>query len=196
MAGYHELSETISEFQLGKREKTETIVDVEYLAKFCRGNWTVLTGTASGEVRHALENEGIDAAVRVVNRLRDAFGAENVVVESVLNTVQEQEKTALQLAEVARIAGVPLVATTGARVASAESLKLAHVLRAVRLPTLDEVEPYLKDAHAVGINGAHSPVSSGGGGECGDAGGGTGVYGCSRRICRTRMPSGLMMRNG
>ncbi len=145
VAGYHELSETISEFQLGKREKTETIVDVEYLAKFCRGNWTVLTGTASGEVRHALENEGIDAAVRVVNRLRDAFGAENVVVESVLNTVQEQEKTALQLAEVARIAGVPLVATTGARVASAESLKLAHVLRAVRLgATLDEVEPYLE----------------------------------------------------
>lgn len=145
VSGYHELSEAISEFQLGKREKTETIVDVEYLAKFCRGNWTVLTGTTSGELRHVLENEGIDAAVGVVNKLRDAFGTENVVVESALNTVQEQERTALQLAEVARRAGVPLVATTGARSANAESLKLAHVLRAVRLgATLDEIEPYLE----------------------------------------------------
>ena len=117
VAGYHELSETISEFQLGKREKTETIVDVEYLAKFCRGNWTVLTGTASGEVRHALENEGIDAAVRVVNRLRDAFGAENVVVESVLNTVQSRRNCAATGGSCA-LAGVPLVATTGARVAA------------------------------------------------------------------------------
>ncbi|MDO5050042.1 MAG: error-prone DNA polymerase [Actinomycetaceae bacterium] len=143
--GYHELCEAISEFQLEKREKTETIVDAGHLAKFYRGNWTVLTGTRSGRLRRALENEGIDAALKVVADLQGVFGAENVVVESALNTPEEQERTALQLAEVARRSGAVLVATTGARVADTDSLRLAHVLRAVRLgATLDQVEPYLE----------------------------------------------------
>ncbi|MDO5034679.1 MAG: error-prone DNA polymerase [Actinomycetaceae bacterium] len=143
VSGYYELSDAISSFQLSKEERTETILTTEQLAKFCEGNWTVLTGTAHGPVRRALKNGGVDEAVREVKRLRDLF--EHVAVESTLNTPDEEEREAHLLAEVAKRTGVPLVATTGARAADVSSVKLAHVLRAIRIgATLEEAQPYLE----------------------------------------------------
>lgn len=142
VTGYHEICEAISSFQLAQNSRVETIYTLEHLAEHANGNWTILTGTAQGPVRRALQN-GINEAVRTVNYLQDLFG--DVCVESTLTTPDEEENESIALAEVARRAGVPLVATSAARAAGVGSVKLAHVLRAVRLgATLEQAAPYLE----------------------------------------------------
>lgn len=145
VSGYHELCEAISEFQLEHGEKTETILDLEDLTKYANGNWTILTGTARGPLRHALKDGGVRAAVEVANHLKDLFGSQSVFIETTLTTPDEEEVLSHQLAEVARLSDLPLVATTGARAADVGSVQLAHVLRAIRLgATLEEAQPYLE----------------------------------------------------
>ncbi len=141
--GYHELCDAISAFQLSKTGRTDTVLTLDELAEFSSGNWTILTGTARGPIRQALNSRGIDEAAMLAGRLRDLFG--NVVIESALSTPDEEEREAHDLARIAERMGLRLVATTGARVADVSSLKLAHVLRSIRLgATLEQAQPYLE----------------------------------------------------
>ena len=141
--GYHELCDALSAFQLSKTGRANMVLPLEELARFSAGNWTILTGTARGPIRQTLRRHGIDQAVKLTGRFRDLFG--NVVIESALSTPDEEEREAHDLARIAELAGLQLVATTGARVADVSSLKLAHALRAIRLgATLEQAQPYLE----------------------------------------------------
>ncbi|MDK8352084.1 PHP domain-containing protein, partial [Gleimia europaea] len=97
--GYHELCDAISAFQLSKTGRTDTVLTLDELAEFSSGNWTILTGTARGPIRQALNSRGIDEAAMLAGRFRDLFG--NVVIESALSTPDEEEREAHYLARIA-----------------------------------------------------------------------------------------------
>lgn len=143
--GYYDLCTAISEFQLARKEKTETIFDLEDLAQCANGQWTILTGSSRGTVRAALAAGGLEAAQREVAHLKDLFGSDRVIIESTLTTPEEEDDLARLLADLAHRTRTRLVATTAARAASPQSVLRAHVLRAIQLGgTLGEVEPYLE----------------------------------------------------
>lgn len=143
--GYHDLCAAISEFQLARNQRTDTVFSLDNLAEHSRGNWVILTGSSRGTVRRALCEGGIPAATREIARLIDLFGRDRVVIESTLTTPEDETELAPVLAELGRQTRTRVIATTGARAARARSVTRAHVLRAIQLGgTLAEVEPYLE----------------------------------------------------
>lgn len=145
VAGYHELCELLSQAQLSQDQRHHTTIDWPTMAAASSGNWSVLTGSRTGELREKLRTGGIEAARLQLAQLLDYFGRDQVVVESCLETVSEQSQVADVLAQLAAEFKLPLVATTGARAATAGSLRRAHLLRAIEAnATLEEIQPYLE----------------------------------------------------
>ena len=140
--GYEDLCAAISHFQLAAGQKTDSIFSLEELAAHSHGNWTVLTGTNHSLVWRALKETGMAGAVRAVEHLRELFG--HVCVESALKSPAQWEDAQV-LHELAAKTGATLVATGAARAAGPESVRRAHVLRAIQLGgSLSQVQPYLE----------------------------------------------------
>ncbi|MDO5721055.1 MAG: error-prone DNA polymerase [Actinomycetaceae bacterium] len=143
--GYHDLCNLLSEAQLGKQQRHETLLTLDQIEHADRGNWIVLTGNSTGPLRRHLETSGQRGASRFLNELTGRFSSERVVVESCLETPGEQNDLAQTLHDLARGHGLPLAATTGARAATASSLHRAHLLRAIEAnATFEQVAPYLE----------------------------------------------------
>ena len=152
--GYRDLCRLLSSHQLGHSGRRDTVVTVDDIAEYHRGRWTILTGTAHGPIRQAIDSAlmrgmnhdaAIDAAVHATQDLIDRFGRDHVVVESTLATVEDEEVSAHLLAEVAKRCGVMLVATTAARCATVSGQARAQLVRATAMnTTVAQAEAYLE----------------------------------------------------
>ncbi len=130
--GYHELCAAISAHNLNHPGQRKVPWELGELARFQRGNWRVLTGTAHGPLRQALRSGGTSAARAVLSRLQDLFGPDRVVVESCLHPGDPYDLGAT-LAELGREHRVEVVATGAVRCSSPRQQFLADVMTASRL---------------------------------------------------------------
>lgn len=148
IAGYRRLSRAISEHNLAAGERATPAHDLDDLAEAAT-DWFVLTGDDVGPLRIVLARDGYDAACRWLARLVALFGRDNVVVESALQGYPAEADIADALAQLASTFDLPLLATTGARVADPAHQRLADVLTARRLGcSLDESWGRLPAHHA------------------------------------------------
>lgn len=147
--GYHRLSRSIAEAHLATGAKGEADYRLETLAELADGQWLVLTGCRKGAVRRALEAEGPRAGRRALDRLTALFGRDNVAVE-ITDTGDPLDSARCDaLAELARAAGLPLVATGAVHCARPSDQPLADVLAAVRArSSLEDIDGWLPPAPA------------------------------------------------
>ncbi|AKU16040.1 error-prone DNA polymerase [Luteipulveratus mongoliensis] len=143
--GYRRLARALTEAHLAEgAEKGRPVYDLGALSDEASGHWTVLTGCRKGAVRRALASGGHDAAVREVERLKDLFGRDNVLVELTDHGDPWDSTRNDQLAEVAQVAGVPVVATNAVHYATPDGFPLATVVSAVRARrSLEELDGWL-----------------------------------------------------
>ncbi|RNM16594.1 error-prone DNA polymerase [Nocardioides pocheonensis] len=130
--GYHRLAAAITDAQLRGDEKGRPVYDVEELACQGRGHWMVLTGCRKGWVRSALEGEGREAAAAELDRLTALFGHDRVVVELVDHGHALDHEVNDALAGLARVHGLPVVATNNVHYATPRDHRLAAAMAAVR----------------------------------------------------------------
>ncbi|MBD5831466.1 error-prone DNA polymerase [Janibacter melonis] len=151
--GYHRLSSTLTTGQLAG-EKGRPVHDLRRVADELAGHVVVLTGCRKGAVRRALAGPGgggppvgpldLDAAERALRAQQETFGHDAVLVEVSHRGLPGDDHLADALAEVARRAGAPVVATTGAHVARPDAARLAQVVAAVRARrSLDELDGWI-----------------------------------------------------
>lgn len=159
--GYRRLSRAIGEALLASGTKGVAAYDLEDLAARAGGpnggQWLVLTGCRKGSVRRALEpvpggspaTWDVAAARRELDRLVALFGADNVAVEITdLGHPVDSTRTDV-LAELARAARLPLVATGNVHAARPADQAVADVLAATRArASLDELDGWLPPAPA------------------------------------------------
>ncbi|MBV8960441.1 MAG: PHP domain-containing protein, partial [Actinobacteria bacterium] len=146
-AGYARLARAISEAQMASKEKGRPIVSFERLVELHGGNWVVLTGCRKGTVPAALVDGGPAAAQRELDRLCNAFGRDNVVVELWDHGDPLDSARNDALAELAVRRGVDVVATANAHYATPARRPLATALAAVRARrSLDDMEGWLPAA--------------------------------------------------
>ncbi|KNX37917.1 error-prone DNA polymerase [Luteipulveratus halotolerans] len=150
--GYRRLARALTEAHLADgAEKGRPVYDLARLSDEAAGQWTVLTGCRKGAVRQALADRGVEAAVREVEQLKDAFGADRVLVELTDHGDPRDSHRNDQLAQVAQLAGVPVVATNTVHYATPDRFPLATAVSAVRarrsLEDLDGWLPASSQAH-------------------------------------------------
>lgn len=142
--GYGTLCGAISAGQLAGNEKGRPQYDLEQLAETAQGHWLVLTGCRKGAVRAAWESGGVSAAARELDRLVGLFGRGNVAVELTDHGLPTDSGRNDALYDLARNAGVPAVASTGAHIARPDQSRLAGMVAAIRARrSLDEVDGWL-----------------------------------------------------
>ena len=145
--GYAHLARAITDAHMSAGEKSLPKTDLATLAAGHRGHWQILTGCRKGTVPAALLQQGPAAAARELNRLTDAFGKDNVVVElwdhgDPVDSVRNDA-----LAAIAARAGVDIVATNNVHYATQERRPLATAMAAVRARrSLDELDGWLPPA--------------------------------------------------
>lgn len=160
--GYRRLSRAVSDAHLAGGEKGVLIAEPEAFAAAGGGHWQVLTGCRKGAVPRALAAgsasyseespapegfPGVTAARAALDELVALFGRENVAVElwdhaAPLDSVRNDA-----LAEIARDAGLPVVASGNVHYATSASARLAATMAAVRARrSLDEMDGWLPAA--------------------------------------------------
>jgi error-prone DNA polymerase len=145
--GYRRLCRTVSTAQLRGQEKGRPIYDLDEVVADTAGQVVVLTGCRKGSVQQALRAGGRDAAAGELRRLVERFGAEHVAVELAHAALPTDTELNDMLAELARHAGLPTVATTAAHYATPRRFPLATALAAVRARrSLDEADGWLPPA--------------------------------------------------
>ncbi|HKY68667.1 MAG TPA: PHP domain-containing protein, partial [Acidimicrobiales bacterium] len=130
--GYARLASTLSTGHLAGHEKGRPDYSGVDWAAAHGGHWLVLTGCRKGAVAKALLDDGPAAAGRELDRLVDAFGADNVVVELSDHGHPLDSARNDVLATLAVRAGLPLVATNNVHYAVPDRRRLATALAAVR----------------------------------------------------------------
>ncbi|MBC7278203.1 MAG: error-prone DNA polymerase [Nocardioides sp.] len=143
--GYRQLAGAITEAQLRGDEKGRPTYDLDELADRARsGSWLILTGCRKGEVRQALTSTGPIAAARALRGLVDRFGKANVVVELTDRGHPTDSYDNDMLADIAREAGLPTVATNNVHYATPDRHRVADALAAVRARrTLSDIAGWL-----------------------------------------------------
>jgi error-prone DNA polymerase len=91
-----------------------------------------LTGGDDGPLANALERGGLDEAIDTTKKLVAIFGRDNVYAELQRHSNREEESRNQAAVEVARLLGLPLLATNGVCYAGAARRQLADVLTCVR----------------------------------------------------------------
>ncbi|WP_433556795.1 error-prone DNA polymerase [Pseudonocardia xinjiangensis] len=145
--GYRSLCRTISTAQLAGQEKGRPVYDFDEVVADTAGQVVVLTGCRKGAVRQALRTGGRDAAGKELRRLVERFGADHVVVELTHQALPTDTERNDVLADLARDAGLPTVASTAAHYAAPHRFPLATALAAVRARrSLDDADGWLPPA--------------------------------------------------
>jgi len=145
--GYRGLCRAISAAQLRGQEKGRPIYDLEEVTALTAGRVLALTGCRKGAVPQALRTGGRAAAARELRGLVERFGAEHVAVELTQHALPTDTERNDALAELARDAGLPTVASTAAHYATAARFPLATALAAVRARrSLDDADGWLPPA--------------------------------------------------
>ncbi|MEX0873405.1 MAG: error-prone DNA polymerase [Actinomycetota bacterium] len=144
--GYARLCRAVSLAQL-RGEKGRPVHDLAELSTLHGDRWLVLTGCRKGAVPRALVERGPSAARIELERLIDAFGRSNVVVELWDHGDPLDSHRNDTLAEIATDVGVELVATNNVHYATPRSYGLYTALAAVRARrSLDEIDGWLPPA--------------------------------------------------
>ncbi|MFT0848631.1 error-prone DNA polymerase [Actinomycetaceae bacterium L2_0104] len=146
--GYRTLSRTIGKAMLASGRKGEAHYTLEGLAEAAGNDWMVLTGCRKGAVCRALESSpGVwapERAARELDRLIDAFGRDNVVMELTASGSPLDRERCILLSELAEKGGVEAIVTGNVHYARATDRPVADVLAATRARmTLPEINPYL-----------------------------------------------------
>jgi error-prone DNA polymerase len=142
--GYRRLCWAISAAQLAGGEKGRPGYDFAQLAGNHAGHWVILTGCRKGAVRTALAARGPGAARRELDKLRDAFGRDNVVVELTSHGLPEDDERNDALYRLAQATGTTAIATGNVHYAAPRDARLAEALAAVRARrSLDEMDGWL-----------------------------------------------------
>jgi error-prone DNA polymerase len=145
--GYRALCRTISTAQLRGQEKGRPVYDLDEVVADTAGQVLVLTGCRKGAVRQALRTGGREAAAAALRGLVERFGADHVAVELTHHALPTDTERNDALADLARDAGLPTVASTAAHYATARRFPLATALSAVRARrSLDDVDGWLPPA--------------------------------------------------
>ncbi|MCO6005176.1 error-prone DNA polymerase [Actinoallomurus purpureus] len=136
--GYARLSAAISRAQLAGGEKGRPVYDLTELAASHGGHWVILTGCRKGAV-HAGENpEG------ELRALIELFGRENVFAELIDHDQPLDDARDDALYDLARRAGIGVVASNNVHYAAPRDAPLAQALAAVRARRgLDDMESWL-----------------------------------------------------
>ena len=135
--GYRRLSRAIGHAHLRGGAKGEPRYEIGELAEAAGGHWHVLTGCRHGRVRRALDRGGpvgdadLAAGRAALASLVGLFGADRVAVELTCPGTPEDTERNDALAELAREAGLVVVATTAAHCARPEDARLASVMAAL-----------------------------------------------------------------
>ncbi|TWH28509.1 error-prone DNA polymerase [Isoptericola variabilis J7] len=133
--GYRNLSRAIATAHLDAGVKGKARYRLEALGEEAGGQWLVLTGCRKGTVRRALTDHGPVVGV---------FGRDNVAVELTATGDPRDADLHDALADLARAARLPLVATTNAHYARPRDADLAGALAAVRArSSLDAMDGWL-----------------------------------------------------
>jgi len=146
-AGYRSLCRLISQAHLGD-ERERPRVALEAVAASGAG-LECLTGCRTGRVAAALLRGDEDGAAAALRALREIFGADHVWVEAQRYGVPDDGQVLHGLADLARRAGLPLVATGNAHYAHARDRDLQDVMTCIRhrVP-LDRARPLLRPGTA------------------------------------------------
>ncbi len=150
--GYHRLAAAITDAQLRGDEKGRPVYDLEELGARGRGHWVVLTGCRKGAVRGALVAGGPDAAADELDRLTALFGHDHVYVELVDHQLPHDQEVNDALADLARVHGLPTVATNNVHYAAPADHRLAGAMAAIRARrSLAELDGWLPPWGAAGL---------------------------------------------
>jgi error-prone DNA polymerase len=162
--GYRALSRTIAEAHLATGTKGAAAYRLEELAEQAAGRWLVLTGCRKGPVRRALTDGGRQPGVTTagmgrarteLDRLVALFGRDNVAVEVTQAGSPFDSETGDALAELARDAGLPLVATGNVHYATPRDADLAMALAAVRArSSMEDLDGWLPGAPTAHLHSA------------------------------------------
>jgi error-prone DNA polymerase len=145
--GYRSLCRTISTAQLRGKEKGRPVYDLDEVVADTAGQVLVLTGCRKGAVRQALRTGGRDAGGKELRRLVERFGADHVAVELTHQALPTDSERNDALADLARDAGLPTIASTAAHYAAPHRFPLATALAAVRARrSLDDADGWLPPA--------------------------------------------------
>ena len=144
--GYARLCRAASTAQLAG-SKGAPRGDLELLAGLHGGHWLVLTGCRKGAVPSALVQHGPAAAAFQLDRLVEAFGRENVLVEIWDHGDPLDSARNDALVRLADDRGIDAVATNNVHYATPGRRRLATALAAVRARcSLDELDGWLPAA--------------------------------------------------
>ncbi|MBM4437335.1 MAG: error-prone DNA polymerase, partial [Actinobacteria bacterium] len=116
------------------RAKDDPRLDFDMLAAQADG-LIALSACAQGELQRAWLTGGEAAATAVAGRYADTFGPEGYYVELHNHLRPEDARRNTALGRVARLAGVPLVATNNVHYAAADRALLHHVVTCIRRRT-------------------------------------------------------------
>jgi error-prone DNA polymerase len=141
--GYRALSTMLGEAHLRRGEKGAPRFTLDEVAG-CAREWLVLSGCRKGAMTRALMEKGPRAAQRELERLRTAFGRDNVAVEIWDHGAPDDVARNDVLAELAVRHDVLLVATNNVHYATPDAFARANVLSALRArQSLEEMEGWL-----------------------------------------------------
>jgi error-prone DNA polymerase len=147
--GYSRLCRTISAAHRRGGAKGRPVYRLDEVSEAADGHWLVLTGCRKGPVRTALEagplgTFGLDPARRALEELMARFGRDHVAVELSFGQDPVADERYDALTELARAAGLPIVATTGAHYHAPPRRPLATAMAAVRArSSLEEIDGFL-----------------------------------------------------
>ena len=112
----------------------------------------VLTGCRRGPLARALDAGDRAGALALARRLRQVFGPERCAVEIQDHGLPGDQRRCAELAALAEVAGLPLVATNNVHYLDAESWRLQDVLVCIREQcTLDTPHPARKRSSAYAL---------------------------------------------
>ena len=144
--GYANLSRLITSAYCDG-DRLEPWLALEMLQRHTAG-LILLTGCREGEVARLVDARQPLAALEVLERWREWFGAENVFVELQQNLVHGDTRRMAALAELANQAGLPCVATGNVHYHVRERHRLQDVLVAVRNRTTLDASHILRRANS------------------------------------------------
>ena len=129
--GYQNLCRLLTRTKLRVPKHTPSAARIEELEEHAEG-LICLTGDEQGPLARALEQGGVESGRKLLSRLMNVFGRENVYVELQRHFDRRQETRNQATVELAREVKLPLLATNGVCYATAAEREILDVFTCIR----------------------------------------------------------------
>jgi error-prone DNA polymerase len=129
--GYQNLCQLITQFKMREKTKEEGAANFDDLQQYASG-LVCLTGGDEGPLAAALVDGGEEAGRKTVEQLVRIFGSKNVYIELQRHCEREEEWRNQAAVRIAHSLKLPLLATNGARHATAYDREVLDLFTAVR----------------------------------------------------------------